>query len=98
MAVPRTAARKTAREAFPAAAALRENLELMMIRNGDSRNRLAEVLGVDIATLRRRMDDPTRFTLGDLGARAQWWDVSVSALTQPARLVEDEPIVRGNAG
>lgn len=98
MAVPSTAARKTAREAFPAAAALRENVELMMIRNGDSRNRIAEVLGVDVATLRRRMDDPTRFTLGDLEALAQWWDVSVSALTQPARLAADEPIVRESAG
>lgn len=94
MAVPRKAARKTMREAFPAAAALRENLELLMIRNHDSRNKLAEVLGVDVATLRRRLDEPTKFTLGDLEALALWWDVSVSALTQPARLVEDEPILR----
>ena len=94
MSIPRKAARKTVREAFPAATALRENLELMMIRNHDSRNKLAEVLGVDIATLRRRMEDPTKFTVGDLEALALWWDVSVSALTQPARLVEDEPILR----
>lgn len=92
MAVPRRAARKTAREAFPAAAALRENVELLMIRNHDSRNKLAEVIGVDVATLRRRLEDPTKFTVADLEALAQWWDVSVSALTQPARLVEDEPI------
>lgn len=97
MAMPRKAARKTMREAFPAATALRENLELMMIRNHDSRNKLAEVLGVDVATLRRRLDDPTKFTLGDLEAMALWWDVSVSALTQPARLVEDEPILRERA-
>lgn len=87
-------ARKTAREAFPAAAALRENLQLMMARNGDSRNQIAKVLGLDIATLRRRMEEPTRFTVGDLEALALWWDVSVSALTQPARLAADAPIER----
>ena len=70
MSTPRKAARKTMREAFPAATALRENLELMMIRNHDSRNKLAEVLGVDVATLRRRLEDPTKFTLGDLEALA----------------------------
>ena len=88
----RRPARKTAREAFPAAAALRENLELLMMRNRDSRNKLAEVLGMDIATLRRRLEDPTEFRIGELEALALWWDVSVSQLTQPARLVEDEPI------
>jgi len=92
MTATRKAARKTVREAFPAATALRENLELLMLRNRDSRNKLAEVLGMDIATLRRRIDDPTKFTVGDLEALALWWDVSVSQLTQPARLVEDEPI------
>lgn len=90
----RKPARKTMREAYPAAAALRENLELMMARNGDSRNRVADVIGIDIATLRRRMEEPTRFTVGELEALALWWDVSVSALTQPARLAADRPIER----
>ena len=90
-------ARKTAREAFPAASALRENVELLMIRSGDSRNQLAKVLGLDITTLRRRLEDPTKFTMADLEALALWWDVTVSQLTQPARLVADEPIEKDGA-
>ena len=97
MMASRKPARKTAREAFPAASALRENVELLMIRNRDSRNQIAKVLGLDITTLRRRLEDPTKFTMADLEALALWWDVTVSQLTQPARLVADEPIEKDGA-
>ena len=69
-----------------------------MLRNRDSRNQIAKVLGIDITTLRRRLEDPTKFTLADLEALALWWDVTVSQLTQPARLVADEPIEREAGG
>lgn len=87
-------ARKTMREAYPSAAALRENIELLMMRYRDSRNAIAKYLDIDIATLRRRLDDPTEFKIGEIEMLALRWDVSVSQLTQPVRLVADEPILR----
>jgi len=91
---PTKPARKTAREAFPAAAALRENLDLLMSRNRESRNDLAKYLRMDITTLRRRLEDPTLFQVGELEMIALRFDVTVSQLMKPAVFVEDTPITR----
>lgn len=88
-ALPRTAPKKTVREAYPTAVTVAENVRILMDRHHDTQEELAAFLGITDRTLRDRLARPWEFRFSELEDLARYYNVPVRDLTRPVRFADD---------
>ena len=80
----KTKAKKTMEEVHPAAYQIARNIETMMRENKDSKDTIAELLGVSRTTLWRRLTtSPYDITLMEIDILCAYWGIDFSALLKP---------------
>lgn len=80
----RTKAKKSMDEVHPTAYQVARNIETMMRENHDSKDTIAELLGVSRSTLWRRLTlSPYDITLAELGILCEYWGIDMKVLVSP---------------
>jgi len=85
----RPRAKKTISEAYPESCVIAENILMLMTINRDTRESVADYLGISRKTMTERLACPWMFRLEELEAVAMRYDVTVRQLLSPMRFEEE---------
>ena len=87
-----TKPKKTLEEVYAQSSVLGMNVRMLMAVNRDSRETVADYLGISRKTMTERLARPWEFRLQELEDLGRRYDVTVSQLAKRPVYVEDEPM------
>lgn len=90
-----TKPKKTLEEVYAQSSVLGINVRMLMTVNRDTRESVADYLGISRKTMTERLTEPWTFRLQEVEDLARRYGVTVSQLAMRPVFVEDEPMREG---